>query len=122
MSTKITIWGANGRVFADRQECQVYLRAPSDALPELSAGWTVRYTTDLTPPAWFYLRGEEYSAQVDHFVRCIEDRSRENISTFASALGTDRFVALLLQDAERAEGGRPAMAAPRRKRFLGLFG
>ena len=39
-----------------------------------SAGWNVRYTTDLTEPVWFYLRGEEYSAQLDYFVRCIEEK------------------------------------------------
>ena len=27
MSTKITVWGTNGRITADRQECQIYLRA-----------------------------------------------------------------------------------------------
>jgi predicted dehydrogenase len=33
MSTKISIWGSNGRVTADRQECQLYLREPHPALP-----------------------------------------------------------------------------------------
>lgn len=120
MSTKITVWGTNGRVFADRQECQIYLRAPAPALPELPAGWTVRYTTELTSPTWFYLRGEEYSAQVDHFVECIQDRSRENISTFASALNTDRFVEKLLQG---ADSGVPASASrPMDQPRKGLFG
>ncbi|MEO0766906.1 MAG: Gfo/Idh/MocA family oxidoreductase, partial [Pseudomonadota bacterium] len=31
MSTKISMIGTNGRLYADRQECQVYLRAASDA-------------------------------------------------------------------------------------------
>ena len=91
-------------------------------LPELSAGWTARYTTDLTPTPWFYLRGEEYSAQVDHFIRCIEDRGKENFSTFASALATDKLVAMLLRDAERGEEVPSASATSERKRFLGLFG
>ncbi len=26
MTTKLTLWGTNGRIFVDRQECQVYLR------------------------------------------------------------------------------------------------
>ena len=29
------------------------------------AGWNVRYTTELTEPVGFYLRGEEYSAQLE---------------------------------------------------------
>ncbi len=35
------------------------------------AGWNVRYTTELTEPIWFYLRGEEYSAQLDAFVGAV---------------------------------------------------
>jgi predicted dehydrogenase len=121
MSTKITLWGTNGRIFADRQDCQVYLRAPVPTLPELPAGWTVKYTTDLTTPVWFYLRGEEYSAQVDHFVRCIEDRGAANISTFASALTTDKLVSKLLNDAEHGEGAPSSQAKSQRKGFLGRF-
>jgi hypothetical protein len=33
MSTKISVWGTSGRVTADRQECQLFLREPSAALP-----------------------------------------------------------------------------------------
>ena len=38
MTTKITIWGTGGRIFADRQECQVYLRDTADAPRGLRAG------------------------------------------------------------------------------------
>ena len=31
MSTKISVWGTNGRITADRQECQIYLREPHAA-------------------------------------------------------------------------------------------
>ena len=31
-------------------------------------GWNARYTTDLTAPVGFYLRGEEYSAQLDTWI------------------------------------------------------
>ena len=75
MSTKISVWGTNGRITADRQECQIYLREPHEALPGVGKGWTVRYTTDLTEEVWFYLRGEEYSAQIDYFAKSIETGS-----------------------------------------------
>ncbi|MDP1534350.1 MAG: Gfo/Idh/MocA family oxidoreductase, partial [Rubrivivax sp.] len=71
MSTKISVWGTKGRITADRQECQVYLREPHAALPGTAAGWTVRYTTELSKEVWFYLRGEEYSAQIDYFVQSV---------------------------------------------------
>ena len=67
MTTRITIWGTTGRIFADRQECQVYLRDTATPPDGYEHGWNVRYTTELTEPVWFYLRGEEYSAQIDSF-------------------------------------------------------
>ena len=72
MTTRISMIGTNGRIFADRQECQVYLREPAPALKGYDKGWTVKYTTALTEDRWFYLRGEEYSAQLDDFILAVQ--------------------------------------------------
>lgn len=98
MSTRLTVWGTGGRINADRQEVQVFLRE-RPAEPGLVEGWNVRYTTDLTQPVGFYLRGEEYSAQLDHFVDCIE-RGVQSRCTFAEAAKTDRIAAMMLADSE----------------------
>ncbi|MEJ6006639.1 Gfo/Idh/MocA family oxidoreductase [Paucibacter sp. AS339] len=113
MSTKISVWGTNGRVTADRQECQIYLRDPSAALPELKQGWTVRYTTDLTQEVWYYLRGEEYSAQIDYFVKSCEAKRLDGQNSFKSALDADRVVAMILAESERGSvsGGAPLVSA-----------
>ena len=37
MSTKISVWGTQGRITADRQECQIFLREPHAALPGAGA-------------------------------------------------------------------------------------
>lgn len=100
MSVKLTLWGSAGRIYADRQECQAYLRGGSNLPDGYSPGWNVRYTTELTQPVWFYLRGEEYSAQLDYFVRSIVSGTRININSFASAAQTDRVLAMLREDAE----------------------
>ena len=80
------MWGTNGRITADRQECQIYLREPHAGAARHGAGWTVRYTTELTEEVWFYLRGEEYSAQIDYFVQSIEQRRTDGENSFRSAL------------------------------------
>jgi predicted dehydrogenase len=118
MTTRIGVWGTNGRINLDRQECQIYLREQADAAPELRAGWTVQYTTGLTAPVWFYLRGEEYSAQIDYFVQAIKERRTENVISFESALATDRVVQMLLRDAanSRAEPRGPRSAQSDRNR------
>jgi predicted dehydrogenase len=121
MSTKITIWGEGGRIYADRQECQAYLRDTVNAPVGYRQGWNVRYTTDLTEPVWFYVRGEEYSAQLDYFVRCIEEKRAENVNSFAEALATDKVLSLMIADAGKgaslkAEDDLPP-EAKRRKWF-----
>ncbi len=122
MSTKITIWGTAGRIYADRQECQIYLRDGAKLPPGCQTGWNVRYTTELTEPVWFYMRGEEYSAQLDYFVRCIEDKRTDNVNSFENATVTDKVMAMMVEDAARGpvlpSGERLAPAPKRRKRFL----
>jgi predicted dehydrogenase len=121
MSTKITIWGENGRIYADRQECQAYLRDTVNAPTGYRQGWNVRYTTDLTEPVWFYVRGEEYSAQLDYFVRCIEEKRTENVNSFAEALATDKVLSMMIADAGKGPSVKADDALPietkRRKWF-----
>jgi predicted dehydrogenase len=116
MSTKISVWGSQGRITADRQECQIYLREPHAALPGVGKGWTIRYTTDLTEEVWYYLRGEEYSAQIDYFAQSILAERRDGENSFRSALATDRLVSMI---AAQAAGSAPMpLARPARKGVL----
>jgi predicted dehydrogenase len=112
MTTRITLRGSNGRIYADRQELQVYLRDPSGAPEGYGAGWNVRYTTELTEPVWFYLRGEEYSEQVDSFVRRAERGEPEGINDFASAAVTDQTIAMMVDDAKLGPSTEPAATSP----------
>ena len=113
MSTKITMIGTNGRIAADRQECQVFLRRPDPVLPEYEKGWSVRYTTDLTEDQWYYLRGEEYSAQIDAFVAAILNGAPNPAeNNFASAAQTDRTLAMIVANAASGEIAREAGVPP----------
>ena len=125
MSTKISVWGSNGRVTADRQECQIYLREPHPGLPGVGKGWTVRHGTDLNDDVWFYLRGEEYSAQIDYFMKSIEQGRVDGTNSFRSALQTDSVVAKILASASGdTPGVQSSAAAPPRTQGLWqrLFG
>lgn len=98
MFTKVEVWGTRGKIVADRQECMVYLQgnAPRE---EFLPGWNILYTTDLTRPVYFYLRGEEYSSQMDYFVRKVAARDAENVNSFESAVQTDEVLSWLTEDA-----------------------
>lgn len=108
MTTKVTLWGTLGRIYADRQEIQVYRRDTGPAIAGYGTGWTVKYTTELTPAPWFYVRGEEYSHQLDAFVRRVQNRELDGRNTFASASVTDRAIAMIIDDARAARSAASA--------------
>ncbi|HHX90917.1 MAG TPA: gfo/Idh/MocA family oxidoreductase, partial [Paracoccus sp.] len=125
MTTRIELIGTKGRVNADRQECQLYLREEHPALPGMRKGWNVQYTTELTEDPWFYLRGEEYSAQIADFVEAVRDgRTRAVENDFRSAAMTDRTLDMILRDAsglsaaDPEKGQTPGKPARRRDGFF----
>ena len=123
MTTKISMIGTNGRLNVDRQECQVYLRDPVAALPGFGKGWTVKYTTELTEDPWFYLRGEEYSNQIDDFIQAVRDgRKAAGENDFRSAAMTDRALAMILADSEGITPAAPQTPAKSTERKRGWFG
>ena len=99
MSTSITVWGKKGKIICDATELKVFLKNENKE-ENLFKGWTIKYVTDLTQNVDFYLRGEEYSAQMDYFFECIASERKENKSSFSNALLTDQAIKLLLIDSK----------------------
>jgi len=95
MTTSVTVYGTRGKVFADRQEIGLFLDSGS-TFEKFESGWTVRYITELQEPVAYYLRGEEYSAQLDAFADALSGRPHAHASTFASAAETDAVVEEIL--------------------------
>lgn len=125
MTTRVTVWGSAGRIFADRQEVQVYLRDTATPPSGYVTGWNVKYTTELTEEVWFYLRGEEYSAQLDYFVGRITGREKGALNDFASAAIADRVMELMTADAEqgpRTTGSNVIPTATKSERSVGEIG
>jgi predicted dehydrogenase len=121
MTTKISIWGETGRIYVDRQECQVFLRDTATAPPGYTHGWNVKYTTELTDEVWFYIRGEEYSAQLDYFVKSVGQRAAENVNSFSSAAETDQVIAMILRDAARGPTLEDGVRQPAPAKKFSLF-
>jgi predicted dehydrogenase len=98
MTTSVTFCGTKGKIISDANELKVYFN--DDKCPDgYSKGWTVKYVTDLTEQVDFYLRGEEYSAQIDYFINAIKGTVKNDINTFESAWITDRSLKLIKQKA-----------------------
>jgi predicted dehydrogenase len=98
MSTQITVIGKKGKIVVDAQELKIHFKdEPLDR--SFEKGWNMRWVTDLSPEVNFYLRGEEYSAQIDYFIQCIKEKNCENINSFATAYATDLVADLIKKDA-----------------------
>lgn len=94
MSTSVTIMGSKGKIISDANELKVYFK--TNDFPEgYSKGWNVKYVTDLTEEVSFYLRGEEYSAQLDYFIKAIQGQVPNVINTFESAWKTDLSISII---------------------------
>ena len=97
MSTQITIVGKKGKIIVDATELKIFLKDDNKVLG-LTKGWTIKDVTSLTKNVNFYLRGEEYSSQIDYFIESIKTGNRNNKSSFESASETDAVISLLLAD------------------------
>jgi len=91
MSTTLTIIGTKGKVIVDSTELKIYFKE-DDCPANYSKGWNERHINDFAEDVEFYLRGEEYSAQVDYFVKAVEGKVPNNKNTFESAWRTDKVI------------------------------
>lgn len=100
MSTSLTIQGKNGKIICDATEVKIYLKEANQK-EGLDKGWTTKYITDLAIPVNFYLRGEEYSAQIDYFVQNVLDKTQPTLNTFEQGLYTDKVIEMIIQKSKR---------------------
>lgn len=99
MSTSITVMGTKGKIISDANELKVFLKG-NDTPAGYTKGWNIKYITELTEEVDFYLRGEEYSAQVDYFVKAALGKVPNNINTFETAWHTDRAISIIKQSSK----------------------
>jgi scyllo-inositol 2-dehydrogenase (NADP+) len=100
---RLEVLGKEGKIVADLHAYKVFFRR-APRLAEFSEGWNQRYITDLAPPCRFYLRGFEFTRQLDYFLDCIWGRQRCGTASFAEGLQTDAVLARIREDAQHASG------------------
>lgn len=91
MSTSITILGTKGKMIVDGTEIKIYFKdTPSDKI--YTKGWNIRHINEFPNGVEYYLRGEEYSDQLDHFIKAVSGKAKNDINTFESAWKTDKII------------------------------
>jgi predicted dehydrogenase len=100
MSTSLTVQGKKGKMICDATEIKIFLKEPNP-VEKMENGWTIKYITDLAIPVDFYLRGEEYSAQIEYFLSCIANKKPVKYNSFEQAFQTDLTIEMILENAKK---------------------
>lgn len=96
MATSITIQGKKGKILCDATEIKIFLKESNDS-ERLDKGWTIKYITEFAIPVNFHLRGEEYSAQIDNFINCIQNKVQTQFNSFEEAFYTDTVIEMIVE-------------------------
>lgn len=96
MHTSLMIRGTKGKMEVDATEMKIYFKQ-DPGLIGYEKGWNIKPINMLTEQVDFYLRGEEYSAQMDYFVRAVNDNTPNTINTFETAIKTDEVLSKIKQ-------------------------
>jgi len=99
-TNKMEIFGDNGRILADQHSLKIYLNKPNEQY-HLRQGWNTLYITDLFNPVPFYVRGNEFTRQLYHFVDCILGKEKQNRCTFADGVNTLEVIEQIFEDYEK---------------------
>ena len=98
-TNQIEISGTEGKVIANKQEIKLYLNKSNPSL-NLQQGWNEIYITDLDTSVGYYLRGEDFSRQLQHFSDLLQEKTNNPISSLQSAAVTDLIIADIFENAE----------------------
>lgn len=96
-TNKIEIFGKMGRILADQHSLKVFLNEENKAL-NLRSGWNTLYITDIFKPVPFYVRGNEFTRQLYHFVDSIKGNDLNNICSFQDGVNTHEIIKQIFSD------------------------
>ena len=96
-TNKMEIFGTKGKILADQHSLKIYLKKENKE-NKLSEGWNTLYITDLFKQVPFYVRGNEFTRQLYHFIDCIEDKNIRNLCSFDDGAKTLDVIDAIFSD------------------------
>jgi len=99
-TNKIEIFGDEGKILGDQHTLKVFLNKANDQY-KLRKGWNTLYITDLFKPVPFYVRGNEFTRQLYHFIDCVQGKEKANKCTFLDGENTLEVIEKLFNDFEQ---------------------
>ena len=98
-SNKIEIFCSHGNIFSNQHGIKIY---SARELPKfnLSLGWNSLSITDIFESVPFYVRGNEFTSQIYHFIDCIINNDIKNLCTIKDASKTLDVIEKIFYDFE----------------------
>jgi len=94
------VLGRTGKIIADLHSFKVFFSyAPN--LDGFTQGWNQRSYTVFATPVRFFVRGFEFTRQLDHFIDCVLEGRPCRICSFEDGFKTDTIIERIRTDGER---------------------
>lgn len=98
-TNKIEIFGDGGRILADQHSLKIFMNNDNEEY-NLRQGWNTLYITDIFKPVPFYVRGNEFTSQLYHFIDCIQGKEQVNKCSFNDGVSTLEIIEKIFDDFE----------------------
>jgi predicted dehydrogenase len=93
---RMEILGRKGKVIANLHAYKIFLQEESKN-NGFTKGWNRRYITDYVDPVRFYVRGFEFTRQLDYFIDCIINKKPCQVCSFEDGLKTDMIIERIVE-------------------------
>ncbi len=97
-SFRMEILGREGKIAADLHAIKLFLKEEKDEYG-FTKGWNTLYVTDFARPVRFYVRGGEFTSQLDYFIDCILNGVQGEVCNFEDGFATDMIMDSIFSDA-----------------------
>jgi len=97
------VLGRHGKIMANPYSYKVFFRKDPE-LEGFSQGWNERYFAAIARPVRFFVRGFEFTRQLDYFIDRILERKPSEVCSFEDGLETDLIIDRIRRSGEN--GGR----------------
>ncbi len=99
-TNKIEVFGKKGKILSDQHSLKIFLNESNKA-EGLSKGWNTLYITDIFEAVPFYVRGNEFTRQLYHFVDCIKDKTVESMCSFQDGVNVLEVIESIFSDYDK---------------------
>ena len=98
-TNKIELFGTKGKILADQHSYKIYCNEDE---PEhgFRKGWNTRYIIDVFQNVPFYVRGNEFTRQLYHFIDCIQTPGKKNLCSFRDGADAQEVIHRIFNDYE----------------------